>query len=136
MAQYCSFCEIVAKREHSYTIYENEYTQVFLASVAIAEGHLLVIPKKHQQDIFVMEEDELEDLLKTTKIVSQRLLDKLHADGVNLLNASGKAAQQSVFHFHLHVVPRYTNDGMDLWFGKFDKYFDARNEITFDKLTR
>src|SRR3989344_7693685 len=81
----------------------------------ISRGHSLIIPKKHFKNIFDIDDKELKDIIITTKKISKLLKDKLNADGVNILHASGKSAQQSVFHFHLHLVPRYKNDRLDTW---------------------
>jgi len=130
----CIFCKIIKKEEPAMIVYEDDLSIVFLAALAITDGHLLVIPKQHRVTILDLEEAELNDIMKTTKIISKRLIEKLGAGGVNLLNASGKAAQQSVLHFHLHIVPRFENDNLDLWFGKFDGYLDGRKEHILDLL--
>jgi histidine triad (HIT) family protein len=96
-------------------VYENEKVLAFLTIGPISRGHLLVIPKKHFENIFDIDEDYLKEIIFATKKISQKLKKNLKADGVNILHASGKDAQQSVFHFHLHLVPRYKNDGIDTW---------------------
>jgi histidine triad (HIT) family protein len=113
----CSFCKIIAEKSPSHKIYENENVLAFapLQEHIIARGHMLVIPKKHYADIYDIPNAELHRLMDTIKIISQKLKEKYNADGVNILHASGKAAQQSCFHFHIHLIPRYHNDGLDLW---------------------
>lgn len=121
IVNFCVFCSIIKGDEPAYILVENDITIAFLAKPSITEGHLLVIPKRHKVGVFELDEEELGDILSVSKLMAELLKTKLGASGVNLLNASGKDAQQSVFHFHMHVVPRFQNDGMDLWYGKFDR---------------
>jgi len=111
----CIFCKIVKGEAPAKKVYENEKVLAFLTIGPISRGHLLVIPKKHFENIFDIDEDYLKEIIFATKKISQKLKKNLKADGVNILHASGKDAQQSVFHFHLHLVPRYKNDGIDTW---------------------
>ena len=111
----CVFCQIIADKKESLKIYEDEMTLCLLDINPISRGHSLIIPKKHFKDIFDIEEEYLKKVIIATKKVSKLLKEKLNADGVNILHASGKSAQQSVFHFHFHLVPRYKNDGLDFW---------------------
>ena len=102
----CIFCKIVKGEAPAKKVYENEKVLAFLTIGPISRGHLLVIPKKHFENIFDIDEDYLKEIIFATKKISQKLKKNLKADGVNILHASGKDAQQSVFHFHLHLVPR------------------------------
>ena len=111
----CVFCQIVSKKIKSLRIYEDESTLCLLDTHPISRGHSLIIPKKHFKNIFDVEENYLKQLIVSTQKVSKLLKKKLNADGVNVLHASGKFAQQSVFHFHIHVVPRYKKDKLDTW---------------------
>ncbi len=111
----CIFCKIVRQEAKSEVFFENAKCLVFVPLEQASKGHVLVIPKTHCQNIFDIEEDVLTALTLTTKQVASEIVKKYGATGVNLLNASGKDAQQSVFHFHLHIVPRYPNDGLDMW---------------------
>jgi histidine triad (HIT) family protein len=111
----CIFCKIVKGEIPARKVYETEKVLAFLTIEPIAKGHLLVIPKKHFENIFDTEEDYLKDIISVTKKLANKLKKNMNATGVNILHASGKDAQQSVFHFHLHLVPRYKNDKMDAW---------------------
>lgn len=82
----------------------------------ISKGHVLVVPKKHVVNILDANNEILSHLIVVAKNIGKDLLEKNNAQAMNLLHAAGKEAQQSVFHFHFHVVPRYENDGLDLWF--------------------
>lgn len=114
MAQNCIFCQIINGKK-ALKIYENEKTVCLLDINPISRGHCLIIPKKHFKNIFDVSEEYLKDIISTSKKISELLKQKLNATGVNILHASGKSAQQSVFHFHLHLVPRYKDDGLDAW---------------------
>lgn len=126
----CIFCKIVNNKIDNFCIYEDDVIKVFLAINPISKGHLLVIPKKHFEDIFKTPAKVLNKITVICKKMSSLCKEKLGATGVNILNASGKDAQQSVFHLHFHVVPRYKNDGLDLWFhGKLKEDKKEINEV-------
>jgi len=103
----------VRQEAEASVVYEDERTIAFLDTNPIAAGHTLVVPKEHYTDIFDMESDVLQKLILATKRVALRMRDLLVADGVNILNASGSAAEQDVFHFHVHVIPRKEDDGIN-----------------------
>lgn len=113
----CSFCKIVKGKLPSINVYEDENVLAFapLKEHIIAKGHLVVIPKKHYVDIYDISQKNLNNIMKVVKTISQRLREKYNADGINILHASGKVAQQSCFHFHIHLIPRYKNDSLDTW---------------------
>lgn len=112
----CIFCKIINKEIPSANFFENDEFVAFSPIEQVSKGHTLLIPKKHQVNLFDMDTGSLERLMGVAQKIAKELVKKHGASGVNLLNANGKAAQQSVFHFHLHIVPRYENDGLDLWF--------------------
>jgi len=111
----CIFCKIIAKEAPSKIIFENGDVLALKPLREVSRGHTLIIPKKHFENIFDIKKDKLEKLIAVSKDLSEKLARENSATGINLLHASGKDAQQSVFHFHLHIVPRYENDGLDLW---------------------
>ncbi|MDO8554386.1 MAG: HIT family protein [Candidatus Micrarchaeota archaeon] len=111
----CIFCKIVNKEIPGKIVYEDEHVLAFLDIKPVARGHTLVIPKKHATDIFELDDKSAEEILKVAKKVSTGILKSLGAAGINLLNANRKEAGQSVFHYHMHVIPRYTGDGMRVW---------------------
>lgn len=112
----CVFCKIIEEGKEEKILYENEDAVVFapLESGILSKGHLLVVPKEHHENIFDIPQSCLDSVMETVKTISQRL-EKDGFEGVNLLNASGKAAQQSVDHFHIHLVPRKESDERDMW---------------------
>lgn len=111
----CIFCSIAKGEKPSYKLYEDNNTIAFLDINPVSNGHLLVVPKQHFENIFDVPNDILANLSRTFSAMANLCRDKLGATGVNILNASGKDAQQTVFHLHFHIVPRYENDGLDLW---------------------
>lgn len=111
----CVFCKIISGEFSSYKIYEDEATFVFLDIAKDVDYHILVVPKKHIVNILDCDNETLEKLIKTTKKVANHLVDNCGFTGVNLLNASGINAGQTVPHFHIHIIARRENDGVDAW---------------------
>lgn len=109
----CVFCGIVKGDIPCTKIYEDEDVLAFLDINPIAENHTLVIPKKHYVNLYDIPENELKHLLVAAKRITLQFQNDHGVQGVNVLHASGVEAQQSVFHFHLHVVPRKQGDGLD-----------------------
>ena len=110
----CIFCKIIAGEIPSYKIYEDKYTYAFLDIAGDAVGHTLVIPKKHYTNVLDIPEKEYINVMKTVKKISEHYV-ALGYTGVNIMNASGKDAQQTVFHLHFHIIPRKQDDGLDTW---------------------
>lgn len=104
----CTFCRIVEGGEPSQTIHQDDHCVAFLNIAQVTKGHTLVVPRKHHRDLAEIPPGEAAHVMSTAVHVARRLTRALRAPGVNLWHASGETAWQSVFHFHLHVVPRYT----------------------------
>jgi len=111
----CIFCKIIKGEIPSYKIYEDEKTYAFLDIKRDAIGHTLVIPKQHCVNILDCSEDYLSAVANTVAKISRHYVENCGFSGVNVINASGTSAQQTVFHFHVHIIPRKDDDGMDLW---------------------
>jgi histidine triad (HIT) family protein len=112
----CIFCKIAQGEIPSNTIYEDDSFRVILDNGPATKGHALVLPKEHYADLFEIPEDVLAGASKVAKKVAGNLKDKLSCDGLNLIQNNGEAAGQTVMHFHLHIIPRYENDGQHiLW---------------------
>jgi histidine triad (HIT) family protein len=114
MADDCLFCGIVAGSIPSETIDSDERTVAFMDINPATAGHALVVPREHSADLLEIDDDDLTAVTLTAKRLAERMKDVLDADGVNLINACGSAAWQTVFHFHIHVVPRYADDPLKL----------------------
>src|SRR3954447_17785629 len=110
----CLFCKIVAGDIPATRVYEDERTIAFMDINPGTRGHLLVVPREHAVDLLSVAPEDLAACTRTAQIMAARVSDKLGADGVNLLNSCGAAAWQTVFHFHVHVIPRYVNDPLQL----------------------
>ena len=124
----CVFCKIVKGEIPSLKVYEDEFSLVFMDIADDVDGHLVAIPKRHASSILDCDENSLSHLMKAVKKVSEHLVNNCGYNGVNLLNASGKAAGQSVDHFHIHIIPRKNDDGLDTW-PKFTGAKCKREEI-------
>ncbi|MER7010285.1 HIT family protein [Saccharopolyspora sp. NPDC000359] len=113
MSDQCVFCGIVAGDVPSVKVAEDAATCAFMDINPASDGHLLVVPKRHSKDLFEIPADDLAAVTLAAQRVAKAAADVLGADGVNLLNCCGAAAWQSVFHFHLHVIPRYADKAKD-----------------------
>ena len=111
----CIFCKIIKGDIPSYKLYEDEYTYAFMDIANDIDGHILVIPKKHVTNVLDCDEATLSQVMATVKKISNILVDKCGYDGVNVLNASGECAGQTVFHLHFHIMPKKNNDGISAW---------------------
>jgi histidine triad (HIT) family protein len=107
----CLFCKIVEKEIPAYIIYEDDEVLSFLDISQVTKGHTLVIPKKHIQNIYELTEAEATPVFKAIPKIAQALKDAFNPIGLNMINNNDKPLQ-SVFHFHVHLIPRYENDGM------------------------
>ena len=110
----CLFCRIVAGELPATVIHQDDRTVAFMDINPATRGHALVVPRTHVEDLRAIGEDDLAAVARTAQRIAGRARDALGADGVNLLNSMGPAAWQTVFHFHLHVIPRYEGDPLRL----------------------
>lgn len=129
------FEKIIAKEIPAYIVYEDEHVLSFLDINPTCEGHTLVIPKKRYVNMFDIPEDVLQHFIIGVKKTIAIVCEKMQVTDVNILNASGENAQQSVGHLHFHIIPRKKDDHIDMWpqsnFKEIDvkqvfmDYFDA-----------
>jgi histidine triad (HIT) family protein len=110
----CLFCGIVAGSIPSETIDSDERTVAFMDINPATPGHALVVPREHSADLLEIGDQDLTATMLAAQRLSRRMKDVLEADGIDLINACGAAAWQTVFHFHIHVVPRYEDDPLKL----------------------
>ena len=110
----CIFCKIVAGELPSTKVAEDDRTYAFMDINPATRGHLLVVPKDHALDLLSVPEEDLAACAASAARLAGLAKERLGADGVNLLNSCGSAAWQTVFHFHLHVIPRYDDDPLRL----------------------
>jgi histidine triad (HIT) family protein len=115
LACMCIFCAIVSGDLPSHQIAQTQRALAFMDINPATRGHALVIPKRHAADLMEIDSEDLAACSALAQDVARRAMDRLGADGVNLVNACGTAAWQTVFHFHIHVVPRYAGtDGLEM----------------------
>jgi histidine triad (HIT) family protein len=110
----CLFCKIVAGEIPATIVAQDERTIAFMDISPATRGHALVIPRAHARDVHEIETEDLKAVAAMAQLVAARQVEQLGADGVNLLNSSAAAAWQTVFHFHMHVIPRYAGDPLKL----------------------
>lgn len=107
----CIFCKIINKEIPAHIVYEDNDTLAFLDVKPHVKGHTIVIPKKHGETVFDIDDNNFQELLLDVKKVMKLLQDKLHPDGFNVGWNHNSAGGQVVPHLHIHVMPRYNGDG-------------------------
>ena len=106
----CIFCKIIKCEIPSKKVYEDNDTLAFLDINPANTGHTIVVPKKHFENIYKIDEDVLESLIKTVKKVATTIKENLKADGINIIQNNGRQAGQIVNHVHFHIIPRFKGD--------------------------
>ena len=114
MADDCIFCSIVAGDAPATIVDEDDHTIAFMDIHPWTKGHLLVIPREHHVNLYDVPDETLAHVHQAAKRIAIKVRDNLNADGVNILQSTGRAAWQTVFHFHVHVIPRYEGDPLEL----------------------
>ena len=107
----CIFCKIANGEIPSRTIEEKDMFKVVLDVGPATKGHALILPKDHYTNLYDLPEDVAAEVYKTAKKIALKMKEKLGCDGVNIVQNNEEAAGQTVFHFHMHVIPRYKDDG-------------------------
>lgn len=110
----CIFCKILAGELPARIVDEDERTIAFMDIAPATAGHALVIPRAHSIDLLSVDREDLSAVALACQRLAARVKERLGADGVNLINSCGQAAWQTVFHFHVHVIPRYAGDPLQL----------------------
>jgi histidine triad (HIT) family protein len=110
----CPFCKIVAGEIPATKVHEDDRTVAFMDISPATRGHLLVVPREHAADVHAIDEEDLFAVARTARLMAGRIVERLGADGVNVMQNSGRAAWQTVFHYHVHVIPRYEGDPLKL----------------------
>lgn len=131
----CIFCQIVRGEAKSWKVYEDESVYAFLDISPVSEYHTLVIPKTHYENIFDVPEHEFFKVMAVVKKLVVLYRDRLGINNVQIINSSGREAQQDVFHLHFHIVPRKKGDGQNViwrtypeWMAQFDAMVERLNE--------
>lgn len=112
----CIFCKLANGDIPTRTLYEDELFRVIMDTSPATKGHALILPKEHVQDLFELPDETAGKAMVLAKKMAGRIKEKLSCDGYNLVQNNGEVAGQTVFHFHLHLIPRYKDDGQNiLW---------------------
>src|SRR5437588_2714601 len=110
----CIFCKIIAGEVPGQIIDEDERTVAFMDINPGTRGHALVVPRAHARNLLEISQEDLAATMASVQRLARRVTERLGADGVNVLNSCGRVAWQTVFHFHVHVIPRYEGDPLRL----------------------
>lgn len=110
----CIFCKIANGEIPSKTLYEDENFRVILDLAPATKGHALILPKEHAANLYELPEETAAKVLGVAKTVAVQMKEKLQCDGLNLVQNNGEVAGQTVNHFHLHIIPRYADDGQKI----------------------
>ncbi len=129
----CIFCKIVKGEAKSWKVYEDEGVYAFLDIHPVSEYHTLVIPKAHYENIFDVPEADLAQMMRAVRRLARLYADRLGIHNVQIINSSGREAQQDVFHLHFHIVPRRLGDGQDVRWTTHPEYVD-RFEALLERL--
>ena len=129
MSENCIFCKIANGEIPSATLYEDEDFRVILDLGPASKGHALILPKKHAANIFELPDDLAAKAIVLAKNIAATLKEGLNADGVNIVQNNGEVAGQTVFHFHMHIIPRYKGDTVNMTWKPGELTEDAKEEI-------
>ena len=110
----CIFCKIANGEIPSKTIYEDDMFRVILDLGPATKGHALILPKDHFANLYELPDETAAKVMQLAKKMATQMTEKLGCDGFNLVQNNGETAGQTVFHFHLHLIPRYENDGQKI----------------------
>ena len=136
MAENCIFCKIIGGEIPSNTIYEDEEFKVILDISPASKGHALILPKQQYANIYDLPEDLAAKAMILAKKLAGHMTEKLQCDGFNLVQNNGEVAGQTVFHFHLHLIPRYKEgDNRDLLIWNQLQYKEGETEELVKLLT-
>ena len=118
----CIFCKIIAGEIPSATVYEDENFKVIMDISPAAKGHMIMLSKRHCQNLLELDDESATSALLIARKLARALKAELNCDGINLVQNNGEASGQTVFHFHIHLIPRYDGDQMSLGWapGKYE----------------
>ncbi|MCM2676670.1 HIT family protein [Alkalicoccobacillus plakortidis] len=128
----CIFCSIIAGDIPSKKIYEDEHTYAFFDISQVTKGHTLVVPKNHHENLFDLPESELNHVYQSVQKVGHALKETFSPAGLNLVNNNGEAAGQTVFHYHVHLIPRY--DSTDGFRAKWEEHGSEYSEADLEAM--
>lgn len=132
----CIFCKIVQGEIPAAKVFENEHVVAFLDISQVTKGHTLVIPKVHKENVFELTPEIAKNIFETVPEIANALKSVYHPLGLNIVNNNGEAAGQTVFHYHVHLIPRYgKQEGFSAkWANNMDKYTPADYQAIAGKI--
>lgn len=130
------FEKIIAGDIPAHKIYEDDETFAFLDADPVNPGHTLVIPKEPHTNIYEIPEQDFVAVMKTVRYLAPKIKEAVDADGINIHNNNDSAAGQKVFHYHIHIIPRFEDDGYEHWKGKEDYHADESGNKIANKITK
>lgn len=110
----CIFCKIANGEIPANALYEDDLVKVIFDLSPASEGHVLILPKSHYDDVYSLDDDTAAHIFKVAVKIANAMKKSLNIDGLNIVQNNGEAAGQTVFHFHMHIIPRYTNDTVNI----------------------
>ena len=125
----CIFCKIAGGEIPSRTLYEDELFRVILDLAPATKGHALILPKEHADNLYELPEETAAAVMVLAKKLALVMRERLSCDGLNLVQNNGEAAGQTVSHFHLHMIPRYINDGQTLGWAPSEPAEEELDEV-------
>jgi histidine triad (HIT) family protein len=129
----CIFCKIIKGEIPCFKIYENDTVLAYLDIFPANIGHTLVIPKKHAENIFEIDENTIAEIGKVSKIISDKLKNNLGAEGISIFQSNGKSAGQEIMHFHMHLVPRNNNETKEQTNSNIQKIMNLKTTEDFPR---
>ena len=125
----CIFCKLAGGEIPTATLYEDEDFRVILDANPAAKGHALIIPKEHYANLYELDDELAGKVLVLAKKMITKLTDILGCDGYNIVHNNGEAAGQTVFHFHMHLIPRFKDDGVGVTWKMGELTEEDKNDI-------
>lgn len=122
----CIFCKIAAGEIPSSTVYEDDNFRVIMDIAPASKGHAIILPKNHAANLYELSDEDASKVMIVARKVATAMKEALHCDGINVLQNNGEVAGQTVFHFHVHLIPRYENDQVNI---KWSNYKDENCDI-------
>lgn len=110
----CIFCKIANGEIPANALYEDDLVKVIFDLSPASEGHVLILPKSHYDDVYPLDDDTAAHIFKVAVKIANAMKKSLNIDGLNIVQNNGEAAGQTVFHFHMHIIPRYTDDTVNI----------------------
>ena len=108
----CIFCKIIAGEIPSATLYEDADFKAIMDIAPAAKGHVIILSKKHEANLFELDDETAGKAILVARKLAKAIQEELQCDGINLLQNNGEAAGQTIFHFHMHLIPRFVGDQM------------------------